>query len=341
MNGFGEEFMKTVTMADVAQHANVSKSTVSQYLNKRFDYMGEDTKKRIEEAIKELGYRPNILARSLKQKSTTTIGVIVANILHSFSTQVIRAIEDICHESDFHTIVCNADDDPIKEKKYIEMLRAKQVDGIILLPTGDNKDLYNDMLKERYPIVFVDRTVPDVDIPSMLLDNEKAAGLGVQHLINKGYKQIGIITNVIRNVTPRMERLNGYKKTLQLNGIPIKEEYIKSLEVSKIKEGLREMLSLENPPEAILAGNDLTLIEILKYVKEKNLSIPADLAIIGIDDVSFASFYEPGLTIVAQPAFEIGNKAAEHLLNKIQKRTIPEERLVYRFEPKLITRESC
>ncbi|MBG9585862.1 LacI family transcriptional regulator [Cytobacillus firmus] len=333
--------MKTVTMADVAQHAKVSKSTVSQYLNKRFDYMGEDTKKRIEAAINELGYRPNIVARSLKQKSTTTIGVIVANILHSFSTQVIRAIEDMCHDSDFHTIVCNADDDPIKEKKYIEMLRAKQVDGIILLPTGDNADLYNEMLKEKYPIVFVDRTVPDVPIPSMLLDNEKAAGLGVQHFIDNGYRKIGIITNVIRNVTPRMERLNGYKKTLELNGFPLRKEYIKSLEVSNIKEGLKEMLELEDPPKAILAGNDLTLIEILKYVKENNLKVPEDLAIIGIDDVSFASFYEPGLTIVAQPAFEIGKKAAELLLNKIQKKAAAEEKLVYRFEPKLIVRESC
>ncbi|EWG09620.1 LacI family DNA-binding transcriptional regulator [Cytobacillus firmus] len=333
--------MKTVTMADVAQHAKVSKSTVSQYLNKRFDYMGEDTKKRIEAAINELGYRPNIVARSLKQKSTTTIGVIVANILHSFSTQVIRAIEDMCHDSDFHTIVCNADDDPIKERKYIEMLRAKQVDGIILLPTGDNADLYNEMLKEKYPIVFVDRTVPDVPIPSMLLDNEKAAGLGVQHFIENGYRKIGIITNVIRNVTPRMERLNGYIKTLELNGLPLRKDYIKSLEVSKIKKGLKEMLELADPPKAILAGNDLTLIEILKYVKENNLKVPEDLAIIGIDDVSFASFYEPGLTIVAQPAFEIGKKAAELLLNKIQKKAAAEEKLVYRFEPKLIVRESC
>lgn len=333
--------MRAVTIADVAKHANVSKSTVSQYLNKRFDYMGESTKKRIEEAIKELDYRPNIVARSLKQKSTSTIGVIVANILHAFSTQVIRAIEDMCHDSDFHIIVCNADDNPVKEKKYIEMLRAKQVDGIILLPTGDNTALYNEMLNEKYPIVFVDRTVPKVSIPSVLLDNEKAAELGVQHLIDKGYSQIGIITNVIRNVTPRMERISGYKKTLQKNSIPINVKYIKSLEVSKIQEGLKEMLSLENPPQAILAGNDLTLIEILKYVKENNLTIPSDVAIIGIDDVSFANLYEPGLTIVAQPAFEIGKKAAEILLKKIQQKEFKDEHLVYRFEPTLIVRGSC
>src|SRR5699024_7590258 len=130
--------VKRVTISDVAQHAGVSKSTVSQYLNRRYDYMGKNTKEKIESAIKELEYSPNMVARSLKQKSSTTIGVIVANILHVFSTQVIRAIEDFCHDKGFHVIVCNADDNPNKEKTYIDMLRAKQVDGIIAFPTGDN-----------------------------------------------------------------------------------------------------------------------------------------------------------------------------------------------------------
>jgi LacI family transcriptional regulator, kdg operon repressor len=333
--------MKRVTISDVAEHANVSKSTVSQYLNKRFDYMADSTKNRIEEAIRELNYQPNIVARSLKQKSTTTIGVIVANILHNFSTQVIRAIEDICHEHDFHLIVCNADDDPGKEKRYIEMLRAKQVDGIILFPTGENVGLYKGMVKEDYPVVFIDRTVANVPIPSFLLDNEKAAGLAVQHLIDKGYERIGVITNVIRNVPTRMERINGYKKTLQNNGIAINEKYIKSLEINKVQEELEKMLSIEQPIQAILAGNDLTLMEILKYAKKNRLRIPDDLAIIGIDDVSFASFYEPALTIVAQPASEIGKMAAEQLLAKVQKSDSLGNQDEYRFEPTLIVRNSC
>ncbi|MEW9052166.1 MAG: substrate-binding domain-containing protein [Neobacillus sp.] len=333
--------MKRVTISDVAEHANVSKSTVSQYLNKRFDYMADSTKNRIEEAIRELNYQPNIVARSLKQKSTTTIGVIVANILHNFSTQVIRAIEDICHEHDFHLIVCNADDDPGKEKRYIEMLRAKQVDGIILFPTGENVGLYKGMVKEDYPVVFIDRTVANVPIPSFLLDNEKAAGLAVQHLIDKGYERIGVITNVIRNVPTRMERINGYKKTLQNNGIAINEKYIKSLEINKVQEELEKMLSIEQPIQAILAGNDLTLMEILKYAKKNRLRIPDDLAIIGIDDVSFASFYEPALTIVAQPSSEIGKMAAEQLLAKVQKSDSLGNQDEYRFEPTLIVRNSC
>jgi LacI family transcriptional regulator, kdg operon repressor len=333
--------MKRITIADVAERAKVSKSTVSQFMNKRFDYMGEDTKKRIEDAIQELDYRPNIVARSLKQKSTSTIGVIVANILHSFSTQVIRAIEDLCYEYDFQIIVCNADDDPEKEKKYIEMLRAKQLDGIILFPTGDNVDIYNEMVAEQYPIVFVDRWVSDMPVPTVMLDNEKAAELAVQHFIDKGYEHIGVITNTIRNVAPRMERISGYKKTLQNNGILIKEEFIKSLAISDIQTGLDEMLHQDPPIQAILAGNDLTMMEILKYTKTHQLSIPKDLAIIGIDDLSFAGFYEPAITVVAQPALEIGNRAAELVLSKIQKNEQEETNGVYRFEPTLIIRNSC
>ena len=154
--------MKRVTITDVAEHAGVSKSTVSQFLNKRYEYMSLKTRNRIEEAVKELNYHPNALARSLTQKTTFTIGVIVANILHTFSTQVIRAIENKFHEQGFQIIVCNADDEPEKEKKYIEMLIAKQVDGIIIFPTGGNIDLYTRMKKAQFPIVFMDRTLPEL-----------------------------------------------------------------------------------------------------------------------------------------------------------------------------------
>ncbi|MCM3767623.1 LacI family DNA-binding transcriptional regulator [Neobacillus niacini] len=333
--------MKKTTIADVAQHAKVSKSTVSQYLNKRYEYMAEDTKKRIEDAIEALDYRPNAVARSLKQKTTMTIGVIVANILHNFSTQVMRAIEDFCHEAEFHVIICNADDNAEKEKQYIEMLQAKQVDGIILIPTGDNVELYNEMHEANFPVVFIDRIVEGVAIPSVMLDNESAADLAVQHLIDKGYERIGIITNEIRSVTTRMERIYGYKKTLQRNGIEINDQYIKSLEVSKIQAGLEEMLSVKPQIQAILAGNDLTMMEILKYAKKNPIRIPEDLAVIGIDELSFGSFFEPAITVVAQPAFDIGKKAAELLLSKIQNKEPEQELDVYRFKPELIVRNSC
>lgn len=328
-------------MADVAKQANVSKSTVSQFLNKRYDYMSDETKIRIEEAINKLGYKPNIIARSLKQKSTSTIGVIVANILHAFSTQVIRAIEDTCHEQDFHIIVCNADDDSEKEKRYIDMLRAKQVDGLIIFPTAENVDMYKSLVREEYPIVFMDRNVPELAIPSIMLDNEKAASLAVQHFIDQGYERVGMITTSVRNVTTRIERINGFKNTLQKNGLTIQNKYIQSVEVNQIQMALKAMLSLEAPPQAILAGNDMALMEILKYIKENNMEIPSDLALIGIDDVSFASFYNPSLTTVAQPTFKMGAEAANVLLQKIRNQEGNENEEIKRFEPELIIRKSC
>ncbi|WP_078544330.1 LacI family DNA-binding transcriptional regulator [Litchfieldia alkalitelluris] len=333
--------MKNITIADVAKHASVSKSTVSQYLNKRYDYMGEKTKERIRESIEELGYQPNIIARSLKQKSTSTIGVIVANILHAFSTQVIRTIEDICHQEDFHLIVCNADNDPEKEKKYIEMLRAKQVDGLIIFPTGGNVDLYQKMVVSKFPLVFVDRIVNEVSVPSIMLDNEMAMKLATDYLVDIGYERIAFITNSIhRNITPRIERVNSFQKALVARNITVNQSYIKTSELENVQSVLEEMLSQQNPPNAMIAGNDLTLIEVLKYAKERQLNIPDDLAVIGIDDVSFASFYTPELTTISQPTSEMGRKAALLLLEKIKnEQSVCDE--IFRFEPTLNIRNSC
>ncbi|MFD1363347.1 LacI family DNA-binding transcriptional regulator [Lentibacillus salinarum] len=334
--------MKKVTMLDVANHAGVSKSTVSQYLNKRYDYMAVETKSKIEEAIDELQYQPNIIARSLKVKSTKTIGVIVANILHEFSTQIIRAIEDVCHELGFHIIVCNADENPVKEEKYINMLYAKQVDGIIIFPTGENIDLYKQLQSSKFPIVFMDRLVPEINIASILLDNENASAVAVEEFITNGYSRIGIVTtSAFKNVTPRLERISGYKKAMQKYDLSMVSDYIRSVESDSIQLELKKMLSLPEPPQAILAGNDLALIEILKFVKKAKLSIPGDISVIGIDDVSFADLYNPPLTTIKQPTFEMGKMAAELLLNKIDGADNVLPKNIYRFRPKLIRRSSC
>src|SRR5690625_2205686 len=151
--------MRKVTIQDVANRAGVSKSTVSQFINNRYEYMAVETKIRIENAVKDLGYIPNHIAKSLKQKKTSTIGVIVANIIHSFSNEMIRAIEDVCEQNGVHMFVCNADDNPDKEKSYMDMLIAKQVDGLIIFPTGGNMEYYHSLKQTKFPIVFVDRKI--------------------------------------------------------------------------------------------------------------------------------------------------------------------------------------
>lgn len=328
-------------MADVAIHANVSKSTVSQYINGRYNYMGDDTRKRIESAIQELDYQANSLARSLKQKRTSTVGVIVANILHTFSTQVIRAIEDICNEKDINVIVCNADDDPVKEKKYINMLHSKQVDGLITFPTGGNVGLYQQMVDEEYPLIFIDRIVEGIPVDTFLLDNENAVKLAVDHFIEKGHKRIGMLTtSLIRNVTPRIERIEGFKRALKKQNIRPSSNYIKGLEKQEIRDNLSKMLSLDIPPTALLVGNDLTLMEVLSYMRKTNIHIPDDLALISIDDVSFASIYSPTLTTIAQPSFEIGGEAANLLLQKIIDPNTKRSSKIHRFKGDLIKRHS-
>jgi LacI family kdg operon repressor len=333
--------MKNITIADIAKHANVSKSTVSQYLNKRYEYMSEKTRKKIERAIEEFNYQPNIIARSLKQKSTFTIGVVVANNVHTFSTQFIRAIEDYFYKHGFHIIVCNADDEPQKEKNYIDMLRAKQVDGIAIFPTGDNLELYEQMKKDQFPVVFIDRTIKDFGIPTVLLDNHLASKLAVEKFIEKGYRDIAIITtSIIRNISPRVERIEGYKIAMEHNHIPINPDYIKTADVEKIYDALSELFALKKPPRAILAGNDIVLHQVLRYLKKHNIKIPTDVAVIGVDEVPFADFYTPAITTIKQPTVEMANLAAKLLLSKIKDEK-DADNSVHRMKPTLISRCSC
>lgn len=332
--------MKAITMADVAKKANVSKSTVSQFINERYEFMSAQTKERIKKAVEELNYMPNSVARSLTQKRTSTIGVIVANILHSFSTQVIRSIEDVCNKSDVHVIVCNADDDPEKERNYIEMLKAKQVDGLIIFPTGGNVELYKKMVMEKYPLVFVDRMVEDSGVSTILLDNEKASELLVNHLCENDYRRIAFITTSLeRQLTPRMERLQGYKKGLKKNSLPYNEKFCVGARKSQIQESLQTMFAQDPPPDSLVCGNDLSLLEAMKFIRKKGLKVPADVGLVSIDEVPYSEVLDPTLTVVAQPAFEMGADAADLLLKKIEE-TEEVVQGVVRYSPELIVRKS-
>ena len=181
--------MKRITIKDVAERSGVSVSTVSQYLNGRYNYMGEDTRNRIKEAVVELGYRPNFMARNLKNRSTKTIGVIVSNILHHFAVYMTRKIEDYCDHDGYNLIICNADDDSEKEEKYINNLIEKQVDGLIIMPTTGNDDLYKKLAGQKFPVVFIDRFMEDVDVPSFKLDNHHAVTLAYDYLKEQKVEQ--------------------------------------------------------------------------------------------------------------------------------------------------------
>nr|WP_175476258.1 LacI family DNA-binding transcriptional regulator [Evansella caseinilytica] len=331
--------MRKVTMQDVAEKAGVSKSTVSQYLNERFEYMGQATKEKIKAAIEELGYQPNVLARSLKQKKTLTIGIIVANILHHFSTQITRAIEDYCHSHQYHVIICNADDQPEKEKQYIDMLRAKQVDGIILLPTGKNIALYRELEKQGYPLLFIDRAVEEINVHTIVLNNRDAAMHAVEYFYGKGHERIAMMTTPV-HVSVRAERVRGYQEAVRLHQLPQMNEYLSTAPLENTEQALLQMMALSHPPTALLVGNDLVLIEILKTVRKHDIRIPDQLSLITFDETQFAELYDPPLTTIAQPAYAMGKKAAELLLKQINQQLDDEDQRSFVFQAEFLERES-
>ncbi|WP_040205786.1 LacI family DNA-binding transcriptional regulator [Neobacillus jeddahensis] len=310
--------MEKVTMADVAKAAGVSKSTVSQFLNKRFEYMGEKTKQKIAEAIDTLGYQPNYIARSLKQKRTSMVGIIVANIMHYFSTEVSRAIEDFCHHHDLHAIVCNADDDPEKEKKYIEMLRAKQVDGLIIFPTGQNNELYERLINQDYPVVFVDRKVENVRGFSIVTDNQDSTYKAIQQFVAQGHRNIAFAVQPL-TVSTRKERFQGYQKALLDAGLEMNPEFIVESDISEMKAKLERLFSMEDRPTAIFCGNDRVFLVAVEALKDKGIKIGKDIELVVFDNIPFAPLLETPITFIVQPASEMGTKAAELLFEQMNK----------------------
>ncbi|MCG3418252.1 substrate-binding domain-containing protein [Oceanobacillus jordanicus] len=326
--------MKKSTMADVAKLAGISKSTVSQYINNRFTYMSEPTKERIKNAIEELQYVPNFTAKSLKQKKTRTIGVIVANILHSFTTEVIRAIEDECERNNFQLIVCNADDNSAKERKYIDILLAKQVDGLIIFPTTGNFDYYQYLKELQFPVVFIDRKVDGNIYPTFLLDNDAAAEIAVESFYQNGIQEAGIVLPPLKkNMTPREERLEGFRKALARRGIQLKEDWIVEGNSQKVSEHLKTLYRNNDLPKGFFTVNDVSLIELLKFLKSKRLKIPRDINVITIDFSVYLDLLNPPITIIKQPTVEIGVEAASCLLKEIQEEERKQEYELRRFTP--------
>ncbi|WP_428910765.1 LacI family DNA-binding transcriptional regulator [Niallia sp. Krafla_26] len=335
---------KAVTIGDVAKNAGVSKSTVSQFLNKRYEYMSQSTREKIEKVIEEMNFQPNLFASNLKKQKTKLVGIIVANIRHVLSTEVIRVIEQRLQQEGIQVIICNADDDPVKEIAYIQMLAGRSVDGLIIFPTGTNHAEYSRLINHETPVVFMDRKIEGILVDTVLLDNEAASFLAVSTLVERGRTRIAMLTQpVYHHISPRIERIEGYKKALAFHNSNSDYDYpelLRSNSLSGLKEDLEQLFLSDEKPNGIIAGNDLVLKEVLSFLKEKGISIPNEVAVISIDDVSYADIYQPSLTTIAQPINEMGLKAAGIILSQIQGNhsNVP---VVYRFSPELKLRDSC
>ncbi|MEN6410050.1 MAG: LacI family DNA-binding transcriptional regulator [Anaerolineaceae bacterium] len=326
------------TIREVAEKAGVSPTTVSHVVNNT-RYVSAPVRERVLQAMAELGYRPNALARSLRRGETKTLGLILPDSANPFFAEIGRAIEAAAFSSGYSVILCNTEGDPEKETLYTDVLAKKQVDGLIFVTTGDNSSTIHDLLAQNLPMVVVDRDPQTVEVDVVLTDNRQCGYLATQHLIQLGHKRIGCIMGP-SNVTPSALRITGYREAMRDNHLPVDEAWMVRGDFHP-DSGYRaalELLRQPNPVSAIFVCNDMMAIGALRAAHEFGLHIPEQLSIVGVDNIDLASYTIPPLTTITQPKVDIGQTAFRLLVERIQQHGLPARRIM--LSSSLIIRNS-
>jgi LacI family transcriptional regulator len=326
------------TISEVAKAAGVSVSTVSHVLNKT-RYVSPEKVKLVIETVEAIGYIPNAVARSLKLSSTGTVGLAISAISNPYFSDIICAIEAECSKRGLIVFLCDTQDDPARELELIQHLRQRRVDGIILAPCGDPKKSLDYLADSDLPCVLVDR-LSDDRFDQVGTDNVAAIRTLVDHLMSLRHRRVGIILGQPGFATT-VERMDAFRAAMAANGIDVPDELVSGSNdnTADATASTHRLLELKEPPTAILASNNLTMIGAMRAVRERKLRVPADISILGIDDFEWADYFEPRLTLMAQPCDEIGRKAADLLIKRIANRLRPLETV--RLTPVLRVRESC
>ena len=307
-----------INIKDVAKKAGVSTATASRVL-RDFPGVRDKTKKEVLKAVSELNYEINAVARNLRQKKTNSIGIIVGNVLSQFYSVIAKSVEDTNNKYGYNTILCNGDENPEKELNYLKVLKSNRVDGIILTPTGKNSEYVQHLINSRTKVVLLDRLIEGVDCDAVLVDNANGAYEAVKHLIDQGYRKIGIVDGYLDRTTGA-ERLKGYLKAIEEAGIAKDDSLIKIGDFKKEsgEELTKELLKQPNRPEAIFTTNIDMSMGALIAIKEMGLTIPDDIGIVCFDDSDWALILEPSITVIRQPVYQLGSTAAELLIKEIE-----------------------
>jgi len=316
--------MKKVSLADVAKSLGVSKTLVSLVLNDKGDEKGinKDTQKRVREKVKELNYKPNQFARGLRVGKSNTIGLVVADISNSFYAKMCRSIEDNCTANGYNLIICSSDENPEKESELIQMLIDRQVDGLIISTTQKNNKDISLLKKNDFPFVLIDRNIPKIETNYVGVENRLGAKNIVEHLIKLGNKKIGHLTVSPSHLSSLKERTAGYKEALKENGIRIDNSLIREISFANIKEDVsKELKDLMSPPQSInslFVANNNIAIACIEFLKEMNIKIPQDIALVSFDDIDAFKLCYPPITAVLQPIAKMGEEAVNILIENIK-----------------------
>ncbi len=326
-------------MKDVAERANVSITTVSHVLNKT-RYVNRNLVRRVEKAVKNLGYQPNALARGLRRSETRMLGMIVPDNSNPYFAELARSIEDACFERGYSVILCNSDEDPAKETAYLSLLAEKRVDGIVFVASGNDSSGVQAFLQQKIPVVILDRELKAMKSDSVVVDNRDGGYQATKHLIRGNHRRIGCICGP-KTLTLAKERLQGYKDALSEAGLPVDPTLIKNgdFHIEGGYSAVQVLLSLSNRITAVFASNDLMAVGALRGISACKLRVPDDVAVVGFDNFAFAKYTEPPLTTVAQPIREMGKLATELVMARVNgEHREPQRHLL---EASLVVRGSC
>ena len=324
------------TIKDVAREAGVSISTVSHALSGNRP-ISEATRRRVLEAVDRLGYRPNWNARSLASRSTRVIGLVVADISNPFYPTAARGVEDVANAHDFSLMICSTDGDERRERGYIDLLEARQVDGIIYMAgLATNRRLADLVARGRTAVVTADEQLVELDLPGVFLQNDRAGGMVAEHFISLGHTRLGFVGGP-RHLPTVGERLAGFAGGAAAHGLAIADECItfadNRAEGAQVAASM--LMSLDEPPTAVFVANDVMALGVLEYCRSAGLTVPGDLSVVGVDDLAVARLV--GLTTIRQPMYEIGATAARLLLQILEGETRP---ATVRLQPELVVRST-
>lgn len=315
-----------VQIRDVAARAGVSVASVSRVLSGQRN-VGEDIRRRVLDAVKALGYRPDLAARRLRSRRTDTIGLVVADIRNPFFTDVSRAVEDVAYEHRMRLILCNTDEDPERETSCLELMRDENVSGVILAPSLRLLARFR-ASNYPFPLVLVDRCEGDTVADAVVLDNVEAARALTTHVIEAGHQRI-LFLHGASSATGR-QRLAGYTAAMTAHGLA--PEAVGVAPVTDRSREVARLLLARSLPEAVVASSGLILLGLAQALREANRVIPRDIAVAGFDDLPWTRLVDPGLTVIAQPTYDMGREAAELLLQRIADPDKPVRRIVLRGE---------
>ncbi|HEU5014714.1 MAG TPA: substrate-binding domain-containing protein [Roseiflexaceae bacterium] len=332
-----------VTIQDVAAHAGVSAMTVSRVINQPARVAAR-TRARVEQSIRELGFVPNALAQSLLRGRTHTLALLVSDISNPFFTQVARGVEDVAQRNGYTVIFGNSDESVEKERQYIQALLGRRIDGLLITTSSHSSHAMLDLLaRHEKPFVLIDRSIDGVQADSVVGDSIGGARTLTNHLLTLGHRRIAIIHGPAA-VPTAIDRRRGYEEALRAHGIAPDPTLI--VEGNFKRDGgyraAQQLLALppEQRPTAVFADNNFHAIGLIEALREAQLRVPEDMAVVCFDDIELASALHPFLTVVAQPARTFGTIAMQFLLERLDGTESPPPRKVV-LPPEFIVRESC